>query len=83
MLRLIMIFIFLTISISLSAKPKVIVFTDINIGGGDPDDRQSLIHPCKTWNNLEAMYAYNKSTLEMERPEMYNSLIEKLEEIYK
>ncbi len=29
---------------SATAKPKVFVFTDINIGGGDPDDRQSLIH---------------------------------------
>lgn len=28
----------------LLANPKVFVFTDINIGGGDPDDRQSLVH---------------------------------------
>lgn len=42
MLRLPMIFIFLTIS--LSPKPKVIVYTDITIGGGDPDYRQSLIN---------------------------------------
>lgn len=39
--------------------------------------------PCQTWENLEAMYAYNKSTLEAERPEMYRSLIERLEKIYK
>jgi hypothetical protein len=39
--------------------------------------------PCKTWHNLVDMYAYNKSTLERERPEMYQSLIEKLEKIYK
>ena len=26
------------------AKPPVFVFTDINLVGGDPDDRQSLIH---------------------------------------
>ena len=25
-------------------QPEVFVFTDINLGGGDPDDRQSLIH---------------------------------------
>ena len=27
-----------------NAKPRVFIFTDINIGGGDPDDRQSLVH---------------------------------------
>lgn len=26
------------------SKPGVFIFTDINIGGGDPDDRQSLVH---------------------------------------
>jgi len=29
---------------SLVAKSKVFVFTDIDIGGGDPDHRQSLVH---------------------------------------
>ncbi len=39
--------------------------------------------PCKTWNNLKEMYAYNKSTLEKERPEMYEALLKKLEKVYK
>ncbi|MGM0474375.1 MAG: beta-L-arabinofuranosidase domain-containing protein [Bacteroidota bacterium] len=38
--------------------------------------------PCNTWHNLEEMYAYNKSTLEKERPEMYGALLEKLEGLY-
>ncbi len=38
--------------------------------------------PCNTWENLEAMYAYNKSTLENERPGMYRALLEKLDRIY-
>jgi hypothetical protein len=38
--------------------------------------------PCLTWQNLEPMYAYNKSTLEKERPGMYAALIEKLTTIY-
>ena len=38
--------------------------------------------PCKTWDNLTDMYAYNKSTLEKERPEMYSTLMAKLERIY-
>ncbi len=38
--------------------------------------------PCKTWHNLEAMYAHNKSTLERERPSMYAALLEKLEDLY-
>ena len=25
-------------------KPKVLIFADINLVGGDPDDRQSLVH---------------------------------------
>lgn len=38
--------------------------------------------PCKTWENVEEMYAYNKSTLENERAEMYINLIRKLNQIY-
>lgn len=38
--------------------------------------------PCNTWENLEEMYAYNKSTLEKERPEMYRALLDKLESLY-
>jgi hypothetical protein len=33
----------------------VFVFTDINIGGGDPDDRQSLVHPFWYSNELEML----------------------------
>jgi hypothetical protein len=40
-------------------------------------------NPCTTWENLVPMYAYNKSTLEKERPGMYRSLLEKLERIYR
>nr|MBI1232492.1 DUF1593 domain-containing protein [Cytophagales bacterium] len=39
-------------------------------------------NPCRTWHNLVPMYAYNKSTLERERPEMYSSLLEKLQKTY-
>ena len=39
--------------------------------------------PCNTWSNLKEMYAYNKSTLEKERPEMYEALLEKLNKVYK
>jgi hypothetical protein len=34
-------------------KPKVFVFTDINIGGGNPDDRQSLVYLFWYSNELE------------------------------
>ncbi len=36
-----------------STKHRVFVFTDINIGGGDPDDRQSLVHLFWYANELE------------------------------
>lgn len=36
-------------------KHKVFVFTDINIGGGDPDDRQSLVHLFWYANELEIL----------------------------
>jgi hypothetical protein len=39
-------------------------------------------NPCLTWGNLTDMYAYNKSTLEKERPSMYAMFIEKLQRIY-
>jgi hypothetical protein len=38
--------------------------------------------PCATWEHLQAMYAYNKSTLEKQRPAMYKSLLEKLNRLY-
>ncbi len=38
--------------------------------------------PCNTWENREAMYAHNKSTLEKERPGMYRALLEKLDCLY-
>jgi len=38
--------------------------------------------PCNTWVNLKEMYAYNKSTLVAQREGMYQSLLEKLEELY-
>lgn len=31
------------ISCAVKEKPKVFILTDINLVGGDPDDRQSLI----------------------------------------
>lgn len=39
-------------------------------------------NPCNTWENLKAMYAYNKSTLEKERPGMYQALLVKLDKVY-
>jgi hypothetical protein len=39
-------------------------------------------NPCRTWNNIKEMYAYNKSTLEKERPAMYKALLEKLDKTY-
>ena len=38
--------------------------------------------PCSTWDNLKEMYSYNKSTLAVERPEMYQALLSKLDKIY-
>lgn len=38
--------------------------------------------PCNTWDNSRDVYEYSKSTLEKERPGMYNALIEKLDRIY-
>ena len=38
--------------------------------------------PCETWENHTAMRDYAKSTLEMKRPSMYASLLEKLEALY-
>ena len=39
-------------------------------------------NPCNTWENHPAMRDHAKSTLEKERPEMYQSLLEKLENVY-
>ncbi|MFC4873955.1 nucleoside hydrolase-like domain-containing protein [Negadavirga shengliensis] len=36
-------------------QPKVFVFTDIHIGSGDPDDRQSLVHLLWYADELEIM----------------------------
>ena len=38
--------------------------------------------PCNTWENLREMYAYNKSTLVVERKEMYEKLLAKLDGLY-
>jgi hypothetical protein len=38
-----------------TTKHRVFVFTDINIGGGDPDDRQSLVHLFWYANELEIL----------------------------
>ncbi|TDB59518.1 nucleoside hydrolase-like domain-containing protein [Arundinibacter roseus] len=38
--------------------------------------------PCASWNQVKAMYVYNKQTLENERPGMYKALIKKLVKIY-
>ncbi len=40
-------------------------------------------NPCNTWGNHIEMNAHAKSTLEARRPEMYNALLTKLNEIYK
>ena len=40
-------------------------------------------NPCSTWENHIEMNTYAKSTLEERRPEMYNALLNKLDEIYK
>ena len=39
--------------------------------------------PCNSWENVEEMYAYNKSTLFQRRQEMYDELIAKLNKLYK
>lgn len=39
-------------------------------------------NPCNTWENHRAMRDHAKSTLESERPEMYEALLEKLNRIY-
>jgi hypothetical protein len=38
--------------------------------------------PCNTWENVEEMYAYNKSTLFDRRQDMYEQLLWKLEKLY-
>jgi hypothetical protein len=38
-----------------TTKHRVFVFTDINMGGGDPDDRQSLVHLFWYANELEIL----------------------------
>lgn len=38
--------------------------------------------PCSSWDQVKAMYRYNKLTLEKERPAMYKALLEKMEKIY-
>ncbi len=52
-------------------------FTDDN--GNIEWDYES---PCKTWSNLEAMYAYNKQTLFDRKEEMYRALLDKLKYLY-
>jgi len=39
--------------------------------------------PCKSWENIEAMYVYNKNTLYIRRQNMYDNLIKKLDQLYK
>jgi len=39
--------------------------------------------PCATWFNLKEMYSFNKSTLHKERAVMYESLLQKLDSLYK
>ncbi|MEL6254632.1 MAG: nucleoside hydrolase-like domain-containing protein [Bacteroidota bacterium] len=38
--------------------------------------------PCNTWENVEAMYAFNKQTLADRREDMYAALLQKLEKLY-
>jgi hypothetical protein len=40
-------------------------------------------NPCNTWENHIEMNAHAKGTLEAKRPEMYQALLDKLENIYK
>lgn len=42
-----------TLTVHGQDKPRVFVFTDINLTGGDPDDRQSLIHLLWYADNLD------------------------------
>lgn len=50
------------------------------------DDHGSIewdyANPCNTWENHKEVYDYAKSTLEKERPIMYEALLEKLNRIY-
>jgi len=39
-------------------------------------------NPCETWNNHVEFNQYARSTLEKERPAMYEALLQKLEKIY-
>lgn len=41
------------------------------------------VEPCNTWDQLEAMYTYNKSTLVDRREGMYAALLEKLNRLYR
>lgn len=52
-------------------------FTDAN-----GDISWNYYDPCLTWGNLNAMYDFNKSTLEKERPSMYSALLTKLQLLY-
>lgn len=38
--------------------------------------------PCNSWEYLEEMYAYNKSTMLKQRPKMYKALLRKLKSLY-
>lgn len=38
--------------------------------------------PCNTWENLQAMYAHNKHTLEVRREDMYQALLARLDDLY-
>jgi hypothetical protein len=39
-------------------------------------------NPCETWENHTAFRDHAKSTLEAQRPEMYNALLKKLDKVY-
>jgi hypothetical protein len=38
--------------------------------------------PCRTWDNHRAVFEHARSTLEQERPGMYEALLRKLDEVY-
>jgi hypothetical protein len=38
--------------------------------------------PCRTWHNHEAVFHHARSTLEEERPGMYEALLRKLDHVY-
>ena len=40
-------------------------------------------NPCSTWDNHEKIQQLAKSTLEKERPKMYQALIDKLNQLYR